>query len=300
MQTFFENRTLIGTPQTRLALLLLLPCLSVLSCQSNQPTSGPGDMPSDMADEGKALFGTTSPDHADEAWSIIIVSYTITPDTTLQEVRSLARRDLDRVREVGLTDAYVQMRGERLVLAMGNYATPDDPQALADLDRVKSFEWEGLRPFAGALLTPPAKIDAGNYPQYNLANVKQQFGEDAIYSLLYATYGHPDKRRPTAAERKQFRNAAEEGTVALRREGEQAFYYHGPHSSSITIGVFGHDDYRIEIDANGRRKTIRSKRLNALQARYPTMLLNGQTIRLSALSQGKNEVLQRTDLISIP
>lgn len=292
MQTILENRYLIGSANPRLALLLLVPLLAVVSCQSNPSTTT-------QQEKGRALFGTKAADQG-EGWSIVIVTYATTPTTTEREVRDLAQLDLKRVQDVGLREAYVQFRGKRLVLAYGSYPAPNDPTALADLDRVKAIEWQGINPFAGALLSPPQGIDVGSHPEYNLINVKQRFGPKAIYSLLIGEYGHPDKATPTESERRQFRQAAEDGVAQLRREGEAAFYYHSPRSSSITVGVFGHDDYRIEIDENRRKKTIRSSRLNATQSRFQNFLLNGKTVRLPALSRGGIDVYQGTDLIEIP
>lgn len=289
----YKNWFLIGPARCSLFLVLLVPLAGAVSCQSNQPSKT-------LADEGRALFGTSSPDPTSNLWSIVIVSYTVTKDTTMQEVHNQAQLDLVRVRGVGLRQAYVEMRGERLVLALGRYDGPNDPAALADLERVKSIEWSGIYPFAGALLAPPANLNIGNFPEFNLANTKQRFGKNAIYSLQIGVYGRADRTQPSEADLQQFRKAAEEGAAQLRREGELAFYYHGANTSSITIGLFGHADYRIEFDSDGRKETIRSTRISALQARFPHLLLNGKTIRLTALSQGGREVLQRTDLISIP
>ncbi len=293
MQTIHKNWFLIGISRSPFLLVLFVPLTLSLSCQSNQPSET-------LVDEGRALFGTSSPDVTNNFWSIVIVSYRVTKDATMQDVHNQAQLDLVRVQEVGLRDAYVQMRGERLVLALGRYNRPDDPAAVADLERVQSLEWADIRPFAGALLAPPANLTIGNFPEFNLANAKHRFGKEAIYSLQIGTYGRADRTRPTEADLRLFRKAAEKGAAQLRREGELAFYYHGANTSSITIGVFGHADYRIEFDVRGRKETIRSGRIIALQARFPHLLLNGKTIRLTALSQGGREVLQRTDLISIP
>ena len=289
MQTTYKIWSLIGHAHFPLFLLLLVPLTGAVSCQSNQPSDT-------MAAEGRTLFGTSSPDPASNFWSIVIVSYTVTDPS----IHNQAQLDLVRVHEVGLRQAYVEMRGERLVLALGRYDGPDDPAALADLERVKSIEWSGINPFAGALLAPPANLNIGNFPEFNLANARRRFGNDAIYSLQIGIYGRADRTKPSEADLKLFRKAAEEGAVQLRREGELAFYYHGANTSSITVGVFGHADYRIDFDADGRKNTIRSRRLVALAARFPYLLLNGKTVRLTALSQGGTEVLQHPDLIGIP
>lgn len=289
MQTKYKIWSLIGHARLPLFLVLLVPLTGAVSCQSNQPSRT-------TAAEGRALFGTSSPDPASNFWSIVIVSYTAKDSS----IHNQAQLDLLRVHEVGLRQAYVEMRGERLVLALGRYDGPDDPAALADLERVKQIEWSGIKPFAGAILAPPANLNIGNFPEFNLANAMQRFGKNAIYSLQIGIYGRADRTKPSETDLKQFRKAAEEGAAQLRREGELAFYYHGTNTSSITVGVFGHADYRIEFDADGRKDTIRSGRLDALVARFPFLLLNGKTIRLTALSQGGTEVLQRTDLIGIP
>ena len=296
--TTAQNRVVIGMWIRLLSLALASTIWAPAGCQSD-------DAGEHLLAEGRELFqggGPVGGTRADQ-WSIVIVAYELGEELSAQrhaEVRNQAALALERVRETGLTSAFMEERGERIVLAYGRYASPDDPDALSDLARVKSIEWRGIRPFATAVLAPPPQADLGAYPEFNLLNIRQRFGDEARYSLQVIVYGWADRERPTRADLAQFREAAEQGTVQLRREGELAFYHHGANTSSVTIGVFGDADYRIDIDSDGRKTIHESGPLRELKRRFPHLLLNGKTIRLPGVSRDGREVLQRTDLIAIP
>ena len=281
-----------------LSLALASTIWGLAGCQSEG-----GDEP--LLTEGRELFqgGGPAGGARSDQWSIVIVAYGLGEGLSAQrrgEVRNQAALALERVRETGLASAFMEERGERIVLAYGRYAGPDDPDALSDLARVKSIEWRGIRPFATAVLAPPAQADLGAYPDFNLLNIRHLFGDKARYSLQVIVYGRADREQPTRGDLAQFREAAEQGTLQLRREGELAFYYHGPNTSSVTIGVFGDADYRIDFGSDGRKTIHESSQLRELKRRFPHLLLNGKTILLPGVSREGREVLQRTDLIAIP
>lgn len=293
-----QNRVVIGMWIRGLSLALAATIWGLAGCQSE----GAGER---LSIEGRELFeggGAAGGTRADQ-WSIVIVAYELGEGLTAQrrvEVRNQAALALERVRATGLSAAFMEERGERIVLGYGRYAGPDDPEALSDLARVKSIEWRGIRPFASAVLAPPSQADLGAYPDFNLLNIRQRFGDKARYSLQVIVYGRADREQPTRADLALFREAAEQGTVQLRREGELAFYHHGANTSSVTIGVFGDADYRIDFDSDGRKTIHESSRLRELKGRFPHLLLNGRTILLPGVSRDGREVVQRTDLIAIP
>ena len=293
-----QNRVVIGMWKRSLSLALAATIWGTAGCQSE----GAGER---LSIEGRELFargGAAGGTRADQ-WSIVIVAYELGEELSAQrrvEVRNQAALALERVRETGLSSAFMEERGERIVLGYGRYAGPDDPEALSDLARVKSIEWRGIRPFASAVLAPPSQANLGSYPDLNLLTIRERFGDKARYSLQVIVYGRADREQPTRADLALFREAAEQGTVQLRREGELAFYHHGANTSSVTIGVFGDADYRIDFDSNSRKTIHESSRLRELKRRFPHLLLNGRTILLPGVSRDGSEVVQRTDLIAIP
>jgi hypothetical protein len=274
------------TPLIRGGLGALLAVATLAACAAS-------DSPDrDLAEEGRSLFSRGDPKIAKEAaWSIVIVAY------RGDQRDARAQADLAQVHAQGaLRDAYVEDRGDATVIAFGRYASPEDPRAQRDLQRIREMEIEGGRPFVGALLTPPATANLGTNPLYDLRNVKKTLGGWVVYSLQVGAYGRLDKPA-TPDEMAQFRNAAEEAVLQLRREGEQAFYYHGPTMSSVLVGAFGADEF--EANPNPLRPPLyESPGIRLAKEAFPYNLFNGQAIRDRG-PDGRPR-LQPSRLISVP
>ncbi|MCC6659778.1 MAG: hypothetical protein IT437_02710 [Phycisphaerales bacterium] len=239
-----------------------------------------------MTAEGQSLFGTPapaaptgpvesaaaakgdsrgSPSDAAGGWSILIEAF------AGPQAEASAREAVTRAQStLGLDGAYPEKRGETWVLAYGHYTGPADPKAARDLARIKSTEYRGLRPLAGAYLSP--EVLEGTLPEFDLRNVKKSRGRWAMYTLQIAAYGVEGAGRVKPEDMEQARAKAEEAVVDLRRQGEEAFYYHGPNRSSVTIGVFEADD----VDAETHQE---SPRIRQLRERYPYNLFNGKGIK---------------------
>jgi hypothetical protein len=243
--------------------------LSLAGCQATESQSP-------AAAEGQALFGeptstkTPAGQPVPSAWSIVLVAYR-GPDQD-----EAARLGLGRTRSAGgLTGAYTERRGNSTVIAFGRYDRPDSAEAQADLKRIRAMEVEGGHPFDGAVLAPPEGQGTGRMPELDLRQVRATYGIDALYSLQIAAYGRDDRKPPKdEKERSEFVRMAEDAAAQLRREGHQAFYFHGPNMSLVTIGVFGPDDYDPQYPER------RSSRLRAAQEAHPNNLLNGKGIRV--------------------
>lgn len=251
----------------------LLSGLAALCCAGCQGKPSPE---SAVRAEGEAIFGTSQQagppgaEPAPSAWSIVVIAF------QGPEQEEAARVALGRTRSVGgLTGAYAEKRGRSTVIAYGRYDRPDSPEAQADLRRIRSLEVEGGRPFSGAVLAPPEGQGTGRMPELDLRRVKATYGPDAIYSLQIGAYGRDDRRPPKdEKERAEFVRLAEDAAAQLRREGHQAFYFHGPNMSLVTVGVFGPDDYDPRDPEN------RSARLRAAEQAHPHNLLNGKGIKV--------------------
>jgi hypothetical protein len=251
---------------------LALSALLLAGCAAAQPKPAP-----DLADQGKALFGSSpasdpaSPgSDAAQSWSIVIVAFR-GPDQDADAATGLAR-----IRSVGgLGEAYTRREGNTTVIAFGHYPSADDAKARADLARIHDLDVEGGKPFAGAVLAPPQSTGTGRVPDLDLRRARADFGKDALYTLQIAAYGRGDGLPPQSpSERAEFVRAAEDAASQLRREGEQAFYYHGPNMSLVTIGVFGPDDYDIQHPER------QSDRLRAAREAHPDCLLNGKGMKV--------------------
>ncbi|MFG0260765.1 MAG: hypothetical protein ACF8LK_10500 [Phycisphaerales bacterium JB041] len=260
---------------------------------NTRPKKDTGDTPTrerdlerfrDEADEVLAPLtgaGQGNPASDTEAyWSIVLVAFTeIEPKPGERPLSAAERAEIGLakvVNEAGLTGAFVEKRDKATVVAYGRYDGPDDPRAIADLERLRTLRVAGQTPFAAALLSPPdPSLLTGSLPELDLRNAKRLFGEDnALYTLQIGIYGRGDRSPATAAEIREFRKAAEQAAVLLRRDGELAFYYHAPERSMVTVGVFGQDDYDPR-----NRQGIESFELIQTRERHALNLLNGQGIR---------------------
>jgi hypothetical protein len=259
-----------------------------------------------MIEEGKkvlsapgATSGAASPG---KGWSVFIAAF------RGDDKQAQAEEGLRRVRTLGgLPEAFIEARGEALVVAYGSFAEATSPEARAALERVRTMEieFDGKRgkPFESAVLVPPEAASAGTIPEYDLRQARKQ-NAWAIYTLQVAFYGKLDGPPATPQETQEFRKAAEEAAVRLRREGDLAFYYHGQRGSTVTVGLFGADDF---VAAQGAGKPeYESPALKALRKRYPNNLVNGAGVRQTVSTIGadgqmrKTAILQPSGLVGVP
>ncbi len=70
-----------------------------------------------------------------------------------------------------------------------------------------------------------------------------------------------------------FRNAAVKAAQTLREEGDPAYFYHGPHRSMVTVGLFTDDD----LVQQGFQR-VYGPNVKTLQEKYPYNLGNGRTV----------------------
>lgn len=221
--------------------------------------------------EGEALFGgsgASSDTAAREAWTIVVYGY------RGENRAAAARAALDKIAGVaGMTGFRPEQRGETTVIAYGRYDDPNSQRAVRDVERIQRTEVDGAFPFRGAVLTPPAYAGLGSHPEYDLRRVRERFPR-AVSSLqigFYTALGQHVSELPADAQR-EIREAGEQAAVNLRREGELAFYYHGPTGTAVTVGVFTDED----IDA---ARQYESPLVQELKARFPHNLVNGKELR---------------------
>ncbi len=247
-----------------------------------------------FASEASAVMGPARPGQAKPgetagAWSIVIAG------AAGENAEVTAREMLHKVQTVGgLPQAYTERRGGSVVVAYGQYNGPDDRAAQRDLARLREMELEGGKPFAGAVLVPPPfESLPGSIPEYDLNGVKRARGKDALYTLQVAIYTRLNTNTPKPEELAEFRKAAEKAVVELRRGGDEAFYYHGPRGSTVTVGVFGpldHDPLKPGSDSFALLETRR---------KHPLNLVNGAQFLTRSRGQEKARP-QPSFLVPIP
>ncbi len=166
-------------------------------------------------------------------------------------------------RESRWSDVWIEPRKDTALVLRGRYPLPDVDDAQRTLQASRNLMLDGAQAFADAQIIslggpdPTAQTGAA-HPH----DVSQFVG---MYTLQIGFYDE--------AFGETFRKAAEEAAQVLRTEGEQAYYYHGPNRSLITLGLFTDDDFVMENKA-----TAYGPRMRALQERYPYNLANGVTL----------------------
>lgn len=211
------------------------------------------------------------------------------------EQRALASDALALVKKRGIDGAYLEPSGPALVLATGRFSDPASREAREELARVRAIEVDGVRPFAFSFLAPPDQESAmGGKPQYNLLKARDQVGDTVRYTLQVASYGPADLNNPREGELEQARADAEQAAAILRKEGELAFYYHGPRYSMVTIGAWDDKAMGAMDDPADDDPTLVAARKN-----FPYSLYNGSGVRVKSGSQKQGQ-LQRSFLVKIP
>ncbi len=232
----------------------------------------------------KGETGGTGP----AGWTIVLAVF------RGQERESASRVMLQRVRdEGGLPEAFSVRRNDAVVVALGDFAGPDDPGAREQLARVQALAFGGGRPYQQAFFSPPiaGKME-GLSPQYNLSRAKEIYGDAAIYTLQVGVYGRLDLKSATEKDLAEARKAAEIAAFKLRQEGELAFYYHTPQLSMVTVGVFDLTDFDPQTPG------YQSSRLRELRRRFPYNLYNGAGIKQRSKAAG--ESMQTSSLVALP
>lgn len=187
--------------------------------------------------------------------------------------------------QIGRGDIHVRPTARGAAVVTGAFVDPKGADAREALRQVRGIQMEGRLPFAQAFFAPPLEaVDLGTVPELNLLNARQVFGSDKEYSLQIGFY---QSDRPEEAKK-----AAEEAALQLRREGELAFYYHGPSMSLVTVGLFGDSDFDPQARA-------RNPALFALQERYPLNLHNGK-FPIIEKAPGQPDMKQPSQLVRIP
>jgi hypothetical protein len=176
-------------------------------------------------------------------------------------------------------------------LYWGRYPTVD--AAAKNLTAAKAYRPPSGQPiFAQAITVPLPKPDIGP-PEHNLKNAK------GAYSLLVAVF-------KDVPEIKYYnrRQKAVQACEALRKEGYEAYFHHGPAVSDVTIGTFKPDSVRVVWRETGAQLEILDPQISRLQQRFEWLLMNGNTIsfirRDPRTGQAVSKERRRTYLVRIP
>lgn len=252
---------------------------TLAGCASEGPSSPPQT-------EGKILFGDleSATNDSVDFWTIGLKPF------AGEGARARAEQELARIARIdGLAGAFILSRGQRSVICIGKVTSPNSAEAEALLARVRNVRDEGTRPYASAFYIPPT---GGATSDIDLRSARAIHGPRAIYTLQVAAYGRADGRAPSEKDVAEARLKAQQAAAELRRQGELAFYYHGPSMSMVTVGVFGERDIQDSFSMD----------LRSTMERFPHNLYNGQGVNQTVMTaDGREEkVLQPSFPVLIP
>ncbi len=179
-----------------------------------------------------------------------------------------AQRYVDQLlRSTPLRDLWFTAVDDRTLVYRGRYGDPQHPDAQSDLNATQVVVIGEEQPFKNAAIVAiglDADMAGG---EHDLRRFPGKFSLQIGYYDAQLGSDH--------------RAAAERAVEALRTDGEDAYYYHGPTMSMVTIGIFGLQDVqqRVHRDPNTGRDTIQpvySQRVLEIQRRFPRNVANGR------------------------
>lgn len=223
-----------------------------------QPQAGPSSLTDPAAGQG---------------WAVLLQQFT-GPDR-----RQQAQELMDRIHQAGVAaDLWSEDYQGVLKVYAGRFHGPQEPAAQQTLERVQRITLDESNPFASARLVP--LMGQGRFITDPL-DLKQYVG---YYTLQIGYYD--------AQFGKDFRQAAEDAARELREEGYEAYYYHGPFRSLVTVGLFTENDFVMKGNTQAY-----GPRIKTLQDKFPYNLGNGRT--LIETVNGKNLGEQPSCLVRV-
>lgn len=249
---------------------------------------------SDYAAQSAAVLapdaGASAAQQPGRGWSVLVA---IVPTNRVSDAEQM----LGTVQASGLGDAYLTERSGRRAVVLGSFVDPASEGAQAALNRVRRTQVGGLAPFATAILIPPDAPQGGSgSDEFDLRSVYARLGNSAVYTLQVAVYGRADFEKPSAEDLEAFRKQAELAVAQMRSDGVEAYYYHGPNTSSVTVGIFDEDDHD-----GSTVPPVESARLRNIREQYPHNLLNGEGLMETVRTErGSVKRLQASRLVAVP
>jgi len=181
-----------------------------------------------------------------------------------------------------LADVFVVEGAHHASVCVGRFDSWKDPKAGTTLNRVRQIrDARGQYPFMGVMLMPvPEPLPQNPWP---LEETK------GLYTFHVASWEAPGRAV-----------AAQAYAAQLRSRGFEAYVYHGPRLSMVTIGAFGPDifDDPAKIDRPGVKPKIVSPVVLGLIQKFPRMRLEGQEAPVVQTKTGRASI--PTQVVRIP
>lgn len=201
-----------------------------------------------------ATLGANCESRQEPALTIVLVEY------RGPEAAASGQRLAKELADKGLQDVFVVEGPDVTSVCVGRFKSWKDPEADKALARVRLVrDQAGQLPFANVMLMPvPEAAPKNAWP------VEKAPG---VFTLHVASWEAPGR---TAA--------AQVYAKELRARGEEAYVYHGPRLSMVTVGSFGTEvfDDPTRVGRPGVKPEVVDPRALALIKKFPRMRLEGQ------------------------
>lgn len=193
----------------------------------------------------------------------------------------------------GISDVWYSDDAEAGIAGVyaGRFSRADDPYALRIVQQAKALTRADETPFADAQVV--SIQNDGSSGATDLRDLRTHAGQ-AEFTLQIGAFlaSFPGDRRA----------AAENWVDELRTEDPalEAFYYHGPHRSMVTVGLFTEAD-RVWVNSpTGGQVRGWGPKIKAMQERFPHNVVNGMTVKEKNANDGKELGEQESLLVRIP
>jgi hypothetical protein len=249
-------------------------------------SASPSESANPLARGGTTTVLDQNPKSIRKSWAIVLGTF------TGEGAAVLAARFMEQAKQDGLDGSFMETKDAGYAVLLGQLADPGASESKALLAKIRATRHGTDLPYSSAILAPPAVFgEAGSRPEWDLRNVRRAVvTKGNVYTLQVAIYGKPDRSRAAPDEIAQFRDAAEKAVAELRSSGDEAYYFHGPERSTVTIGVFS-------------TTNTSDPRIAELRRKYPHNLVNGAAARVTSVGPtGSNNSaeLQPSFIVSVP
>lgn len=232
--------------------------------------------------DGGGAWGSSGGLAAETDWTIAVDAF------EGRDREAVVQRKISELEKATLLrDWWTEDSNGQTVLYFGRYDSPQGRQARADMRILKELAEDGRLAVEQPLLAFYPIEAQGGGGQMDLRSVSGV----GSYTLQIGFYEGEGRQK-----------AAEEAAKVLRDDGFDAFFYHGPNLSQLTVGVFRDDEVRLVAANPGNMENSKlsmyySPRVERLRERFPNNLGNGRELIETV---GDEKRVQPSFIVKIP
>lgn len=230
------------------------------------------------ADSGNFLtriFGGSSESEKGN-WAIAVASYKGVGHA--EQAKAL----VENLKANGLNDPWIMPEPAQTTVWHGHYKDGNSKQAAEDGAVLRKLGGFGIVKRGNYVPQPVTEATAGKVAEWDLRTAATH----GRYTLQVGYYEDPDLKKRAAA--------AEAFVKVLRDKGEEAYYFHGPNRSLVTVGAFPHE----AVNAKNEFSPV----IEAAQRKFPHHAVNGYSQRVRRTDMAGKEIWieQPSFVVQIP